>query len=255
MKRIFICSVAIALSVSSQAQGLKGIIKKATTKDSTGKSTVDKIVGGTSGTGTSLSTADVISGLKEALTQGTTKGAEKLSAVDGFFKDAAIKILLPEQAQKVMTTVSRIPGGQKLVDDAILSMNRAAEDASKSAAPIFVTAIKNMSINDAWGILKGGDSAATKYLRTTTTSPLTEAFRPVIEKSLAKVNATQYWSTLFSTYNKLPMVQKINPDLTAYVTDKALGGMFYQVAQQEAKIRKDPVAQTTDLLKKVFGGK
>lgn len=252
MKQLLVAISVLSLT-TVHAQGIKGLIKKATTKDSTGKSAVDKITGG--GSGTQLSTTDIIGGLKEALTQGTTKGAEKLSAVDGFFKDAAIKILLPAEAQKVMTTVSKIPGGQKMVDDAILSMNRAAEDASKSAAPIFVNAIKNMSINDAWGILKGGDSAATKYLRTTTTGALTEAFRPVIETSLNKVNATQHWNTLFTAYNKVPFVQKINPDLTAYVTDKALSGMFYQVAQQEAKIRKDPVAQTTDLLKKVFGSK
>lgn len=253
MKQLLLVAITLASISISQAQGIKNLIKKATTKDSTGKSIADKITGGTSGT--QLSTADIVGGLKEALTQGTTTGAAKLSAVDGFFKDAAIKILLPAEAQKVMTTVSKIPGGQKMVDDAILSMNRAAEDASKSAAPIFVNAIKNMSISDAWGILKGGDSAATKYLRTTTTGALTEAFRPVIETSLSKVNATQHWNTLFTAYNKLPFVQKINPDLTAYVTDKALAGMFYQVAQQEAKIRKDPVAQTTDLLKKVFGSK
>jgi hypothetical protein len=134
-------------------------------------------------------------------------------------------------------------------------MNRAAEDAAKSAAPIFVNAIKNMSIADAWGILKGSDSAATTYLRTQTTQPLTEAFRPVIEGSLAKVNATQHWNTLTSAYNKIPFVSKVNTDLTGYVTNRALSGMFFQVAQEEQKIRKNPVAQTTDLLKKVFGSK
>jgi hypothetical protein len=253
MKQVFIILTMVASFSSINAQGIKGLIKNATKKDSTGKSTIDKITGGNSGS--QLSTADVVSGLKEALTKGTTAGAEKLSAVDGFFKDAAVKILLPEEAQKVMTTVSKLPGGQKMVDDAILSMNRAAEDAAKKAAPIFVDAIKGMSINDAWGILKGGDSAATKYLRTSTSGALTTAFKPVIETSLAKVNATQYWNTLFSAYNKVPFVKQVNPDLTGYVTDKALSGMFYQVAQQEAKIRKDPMAQTTDLLKKVFGGK
>ncbi len=255
MKYIFICSAVLVLSLSAQAQGIKGLIKKATTKDSTtGKSAVDKIIGGTSGSGTQLSSTDVVSGLKEALAVGTQKGAEKLSAADGFFKDAAIKILIPAEAQKVITTVSKIPGGQKMVDDAILSMNRAAEDASKSAAPIFVNAIKNMSITDAFGILKGGDTAATKFLRVTTSGALTEAFKPVIQTSLDKVNATQYWNKLFTTYNKFSL-QKVNPDLTGYVTDKALAGMFHQVALEEQKIRKDPVAQTTDILKKVFGSK
>jgi hypothetical protein len=243
MKRIFIFSVIVVMAFSTQAQGLKGILKKVTGKDTTKQT----------GTGI-LSNADVVSGLKEALSVGVKNGAEKLSSVDGFFKDAAIKILLPTEAKTVMNTVSKLPGGQKIVDDAILSMNRAAEDATKSAAPIFVNAIKNMSITDAFGILKGGDSAATTYLRTQTTAPLTEAFRPTIEQSLAKVNATQYWNTLFSTYNKFSF-KKVNPDLAGYVTEKTLSGIFYQVAQEEQKIRKDPVAQTTDILKKVFGKK
>jgi len=139
------------------------------------------------------------------------------------------------------------------VDEAILSMNRAAEDAAKSAAPIFVDAIKQMTIQDAAGILKGGDSAATTYLRQKTNTSLTNAFNPIIKQSLAKVDATQYWNTAFSAYNKVPFVKKVNTDLTAYVTEKALAGIFYQVAQEEQKIRKNPAAQTTDLLKKVFG--
>lgn len=175
-----------------------------------------------------------------------------MSAVDGFFKDAAIKILMPQEAQNVIEAVKKVPGGDKMVDDAILSMNRAAEDAAKSAAPIFVNAIKGMSISDAFGILRGGDTAATAYLRRQTTNQLTEAFRPVIEQSLAKVNATHYWNTVFSTYNRFAL-KKVNPDLAGYVTDKALYGIFYQVAEEERKIRKDPLAQTTNLLKKVFG--
>ena len=139
----------------------------------------------------------------------------------------------------------------KQVDNAILSMNRAAEDAAKNAAPIFVNAIKQMSIQDAFGILKGGDFAATNYLKQKTTASLTEAFRPVIENSLRKVNATKYWNTVFSTYNKFS-AEKVNTDLPAYVTEKAMAGIFYQVGQEEQKIRKDPVARTTDILKKVF---
>lgn len=240
MKKIF-CIVTILLSLQTvQSQGLKGVLNKVAGKDK--------------GTQTGLTVNEVADGLKEALNVGVKNGAEKLSAADGFFKDAAIKILLPPEAQKITNAVSKIPGGQKMVDDAILSMNRAAEDAAKSAAPIFVNAIKNMSIADAFGILKGGDTAATAYLRKQTTSPLTEAFRPVIETSLAKVNATQHWSTLTTAYNKIPFVSKVNTDLTGYVTDKALFGMFFQVALEEQKIRKNPVAQTTNLLKKVFGG-
>ena len=241
MKKTIVLIISICSIYGTNAQGLKGILKKVTGKDNTSQ--------------TGLSTNEIADGLKEALNIGVKNGAERLSAVDGFFKDAAIKILLPDEAKSVMNTVSKIPGGQKMVDDAILSMNRAAEDAAKSAAPIFVSAIKNMSIADAWGILKGGDSAATSYLRVQTTQPLTEAFRPVIEQSLTKVNATQHWNTLFSAYNKIPFTKKVNPDLTGYVTDKALSGMFYQVEIEEQKIRKNPVAQTTNLLKKVFGGK
>ena len=182
---------------------------------------------------------------------GTNKGAAKLSAVDGFFKDAAIKILMPDEAKKAEKTLRNMGLG-KQVDDAILSMNRAAEDAAKSAAPIFVNAIKGMSFQDALSILRGADTAATGYLKSKTTASLTEALRPVIENSLKKVNATKYWNTVFTTYNKFTL-QKVNPDLAAYVTEKALVGIFYQIAQEEKNIRKDPLARTSDLLKKVFG--
>lgn len=206
---------------------------------------------GSSSGGENLSSGTIASGLKEALEVGTERGSAKLSSVDGFFKDAAIKILMPEEAQKAEQKLRSIGLG-KQVDNAILSMNRAAEDASKSAAPIFINAIKQMSIGDAVGILKGGDFAATDYLKSKTTSNLTEAFRPVIEQSLGKVDATKYWNTVFSTYNKFS-TDKVNTDLSAYVTDKALAGIFHDVALEEQKIRKDPMAQTTDLLKKVFG--
>jgi hypothetical protein len=206
----------------------------------------------TGGSKDSLGSNNIASGLKEALSIGVQKGTQRLAAADGFFKDAAVKILLPPEAQKVEKTLRNVGMG-KLVDSAILSMNRAAEDAAKSASPIFVNAIKEMSIQDAVGILKGTDTAATGYLRTKTTSPLTEAFRPVIETSLAKVNATKHWNSLVTAYNKIPLVSKVNPDLSAYVTEKALSGIFYQVGQEEKLIRKDPMARTTDLLKSVFG--
>jgi len=201
----------------------------------------------------SLSSADIGSGLKEALNKGVQQGTAKLSAADGFFKDAAIKILMPPEAQKVEKTLRNTGFGPQ-VDEAILSMNRAAEDAAKSASPIFLDAIKQMSFQDALAILKGGDSSATQYLRSKTTMALTAAFRPVIDKSLSKVNATEYWNTVFGTYNKVPFVKKVNPDLGAYVTEKALTGIFYQIALEEVDIRKNPVARTTDILKKVFGG-
>jgi hypothetical protein len=203
--------------------------------------------------GAGLSNEDVVAGLKEALSIGARNGADKLSSVDGFFANAAIKVLMPEEAKKVESTLRNLGLGN-LVDNAILSMNRAAEEASKSAAPIFVDAVKSMSIQDAFGILKGSDSAATVYLKGKTTVNLTNAFQPVIDKALEKTNATRYWKDLFETYNKLPTTfNKVNTDLSGYVTSKALTGMFYQVALEEQKIRKDPAARVTDILKKVFG--
>lgn len=245
-------SVLFACYATTQAQFGKFLKKDTTSGKSTGSTLGSLLKSVTGGSKDSLSTNDIASGLKEALTQGVQKGTTKLSAVDGFFKDAAIKILLPPEAQKVEKTLRGVGMGS-LVDDAILSMNRAAEDAAKSAAPIFVNAIKGMSIQDALGILQGGDSSATTYLRGKTTSPLTTAFTPVIDSSLTKVDATKYWNKLITAYNKIPMVSKVNPDLSSYVTQKALSGIFVQVGQQEQAIRKDPLARTTDLLKKVFG--
>jgi hypothetical protein len=250
MKRfLFLSSVLCALSFSSQAQGLKGMIKNATKKDSSGKTSIDKMLG-MSGGKSALSNEEIINGLKEALQVGTEKGTNKLSAADGFFKDAVLKILMPAEAQKAEKTLRNMGLGRQ-VDNAILSMNRAAEDAAKSAAPIFINAIKGMSFQDALSILRGGDNAATTYLKDKTSVSLTEAFRPVIETSLKKVNATKYWNTVFTTYNKFSK-EEVNTDLSAYVTEKALAGIFYQVAQEEQKIRKDPFARTSDLLKKVF---
>ncbi len=232
------------------------------TKDSTSKSVTPStqstgglggLLSGIAGIGNgSLTNTDISSGLKEALQIGASNAAKKLSIADGFFGNAALKILMPPEAQKIEKTLRSVGMG-KQVDDAILSMNRAAENASQSAAPIFVNAIKGMTITDAVGILKGNDTAATSYLRGKTTIQLTDAFKPVIQESLDKVNATSYWSTLMSAYNAIPFVSKINTDLAGYVTDKALSGMFLTVSQEEKNIRKDPVAQTTDILKKVFG--
>ena len=242
-------SLLFFLSFSLQAQGLKGMIKNAGKKDSSGKSSVNKMLGLPAGKSL-LSNEEIINGLKEALQVGTEKGTAKLSATDGFFKDAVLKILMPDEAKKAEKTLRNMGLG-KQVDNAILSMNRAAEDAAKSAAPIFINAIKGMSFQDALSILKGSDNAATTYLKDKTTISLTEAFRPVIESSLKKVDATKHWNTVFTTYNKFS-AEKVNTDLSAYVTERALSGIFFQLAQEEQKIRKDPVARTSDLLKKVF---
>jgi hypothetical protein len=240
MKRI-VLPLLLLTSVASFAQS--GLLKKAS-------GILNKASGGK---GTSLTNDEIVAGLKDALSVGAQNSANKLSSVDGFFANAAIKVLMPPEAQKVEKTL-RAAGMGKLVDNAILSMNRAAEDASKSAAPIFVNAIKSMSIQDALSILKGSDTAATGYLRGKTVAALTSAFRPVIDTALQKTSATSYWKTVFDAYNKLPTTfNKINPDLAGYVTEKSLSGMFYQVAQEEQKIRKDPAARVTDILKKVFG--
>lgn len=254
MKKVFFFSFLLAasfLTVSAPAQSFKKVLKKATQKDSANSGFFDKAFNNISGSNTNLSTEEISKGLKEALQIGAERGMQKLSAVDGFFKEAAIKILMPEEAKQVEQKLRNMGMG-RLVDDAILSMNRAAEDAAKSATPIFINAIKQISIQDAVGILKGSDFAATDYLKNKTTTSLTEAFRPVIEASLKKVEATKYWNTVFATYNRFS-THKVNTDLSAYVTEKALAGIFYQVGQEEQKIRKDPVARTTDLLEKVFG--
>ncbi|RYZ23621.1 MAG: DUF4197 domain-containing protein [Chitinophagaceae bacterium] len=258
MKRLFLLLAAGSIGAAAQAQGLNGLLKKAQTsiKDSATRSQVTEVVNRevarvTGGSTAGLSNDDIIRGLKEALSVGTNNGTNRLSAVDGFFKDAALKILMPAEAQKVEKTLRNLGMG-KQVDNAILSMNRAAEDAAKSAAPIFLNAIKGITIQDGLSILKGDNQAATNYLKGKTQNPLTEAFRPVIEQSLQKVNATKYWNTLFTTYNKVSK-DKVNPDLAAYVTDKALYGIFFQVGQEEQKIRQDPAARVSEILQKVFG--
>lgn len=204
------------------------------------------------GVGT-LSNAEIISGLKEALRVGTDTSTKKLSLINGFFGDDIIRILMPPEAQKVEKTLRDVGFGGT-VDKAIVSMNRAAEDATKFVGNIFWNSIQQMTINDAIGILRGGDFAATEYLKRTTTQQLTNAFRPVIDKSLTKVSATKYWDDVFSVYNRFSRTP-VNTDLGAYVTDKALGGLFYHIGLQEQQIRKDPAKRVTEILRRVFGSR
>ena len=227
----------VALSAISQLPNLKKGLEK------TGIS-----IPGT----TSLSEEDVGKGLKEALNNGIEKGVNKLSKPDGYFKDDQIKLFLPEEAKQVESKLRNLGQGKK-VDAAIESMNRAAEDAANSSKELFVAAIKNLSLNDAMKILNGDDDAATSYLSTQTRNSLVDKFKPVIKSSLDKVGATQHWETLFTAYNKIPLVQKVNPDLVDYTTEKAINGLFIQIAKQELEIRKNPAARVSDLLKKVFG--
>lgn len=204
--------------------------------------------------GSSLSNDEVVKGLKEALSIGSKNSADKASKTDGYFRNPLIKILMPPEAKQLDVTLRKLGAG-KQVDAFVMQLNRAAEDAAKKAAPIFLDAILHMKLQDGLSILQGNDDAATRFLQNSTNSALVAAFAPVIKGSLDKVQITKYWTPLTSKYNKLPMVKKVNPDLTNYVTTRAIEGLFKLVAQEEAKIRKDPTAQVTDLLKKVFGKK
>jgi len=208
----------------------------------------------TNGTGGGLTEAEAAAGIKEALSQGLVKATLQLNKTDGFFGDAFYKILLPPDAKKIESTL-RTLGLGKSVDKAILQINRGAEDAVGFAQPIFIDAVKQMTLSDAINIVKGGDTSATHYFRTKTLDKLTTAFLPVIKTSLDKVNATKYYGDIVNTYNNFPTTfKKLNPDLPNFVTEKATNALFDLVAKEEKNIRENPVARTTDILKKVFGG-
>ena len=205
-----------------------------------------------SGAGSPTQT-EITMGLKQALEFGTNYSAERLGAKDGYLGNLAVKILFPEEAAKVERTLRSI-GLSKLADDVILSINRAAEDAAEEAKPIFVSAIKQMTIADATNILLTNNSdAATQYFRRVTSAQLADKFQPIIAKSLNQVGATRYWTDAISRYNKIPLVADINPDLTSYVTQKAIDGLFHEIAQEELKIRNNIASRNTSLLQKVFG--
>lgn len=198
------------------------------------------------------SSIEIGGSLKQALEIATSKSSDKLSAVDGFFGNAAIKILFPPQAQKAERTLRKF-GFNKLCDNAILSLNRAAEDAAKQAKPIFINAIKQMTLKDVTNILLGKPDAATEYFKRTTTVNLTVAFKPVVQNSLNKTGATKYYGDAVNQYNRVPFVRKMNPDISDYVTQKAIDGLFYEIALEEQNIRHNVGARTTPLLQKVFG--
>lgn len=212
---------------------------------------LDAVTQPSAGTAGGLTNSDIASGLKEALRIGVTNGASQASKLDGYFKNPLLKIAFPPEAQNVANKLRQI-GFSKQVDQFELSLNRAAEDAAKKAAPVFVKAITSMSIQDAVGILGGTNDAATQYLRRTSGQQLVTEFTPIIDSTLKKNNATKYYSDLVNTYNKIPFVQKANPNLTEYATNKAVDGLFILVAQEEKKIRENPAARVTDLLKRVF---
>ncbi len=198
-----------------------------------------------------LTSDQIGAGLKEALNVGISKGADQLSRKDGYFK-SAYKILLPDEVRKVTNKLQNIPGFTQVEDKMLELLNRAAEDAAKSAKPIFVDAIKQMTFRDATNILMGADNAATDYLHRSTNSKLYNAFQPKVVQSLDRVNATEYWGKAVNAYNKIPFVEKLNPRLDDYVTNKALNGLFSMVEKKERGIRKNVSERTSDLLRKVF---
>jgi hypothetical protein len=213
-----------------------------------------------------LTEDEVVSGLKEALEVGAKNAAGRLSVENGYFGDAAVKIMLPDEAKTIIDNISRIPGGEQLVEDVILRINRAAEDAAKEVAPIFVNSITSMTVRDAFNILKGADNAATSYLKATTYSDLHTLFKPKIQNSTEKkiignVSTKDSWVALTGKWNsvanslagKLAGLKPVNTDLDEYLTRKALEGMFSKVEIEELKIRKEVSARVTPLLKRVFG--
>ncbi len=226
----FLCGLQL------QAQNLSGILQKA------GKLVEPQ----------QLNSADISAGLKEALTLGAEKGCAELSKHDGFFKNAARKIAMPPEVQKIESTIRSV-GLNQLADAFILSLNRAAEDACKTAAPILIQAIKDMTVSDGISILRGNERAATEYLRNKTQATLAQEFKPTIQTSLATVQATKYWDQLNKAYQSIPFSnKKTNPDLADYVTEKALQGIFDEIALHEKEIRTNPVARTSALLKSLF---
>lgn len=245
MKTKFILLTAlVSVSFFSSAQFFDKI-------KSEGEKAVNQATGG-SGTST-LTNDEVVRGLKEALTNGAKSSVDRGSLADGFYKNAKLFIPFPPEAQKMKQKLSSM-GFDKKVTAFEESMNRAAEGAAKDAFDVFSGAITGMSVSDGFAILKGSDSSATHYLRENTTTQLTQKFTPIVKAAMDKVNVTAYWTPLATTYNKIPGVTKQNPDLEAYVTQKAINGLMILISEQEAKIRQDPAAQVTDLLKKVFGG-
>jgi hypothetical protein len=238
MKNIVLIFVAISICCGCRTQDVKKIMDS-----------VNKVM--SSG---SLTNSEVIAGLKEALTIGAKESASAASAVDGFYKNSKIAIPWPAEAQKMKDVLLKI-GLTKQVASFEETMNRAAEEAAKGAYAVFADAVRGMTIQDGFAILNGNETAATQYLREKTTTPLKAKFAPIVGTAIEKVKITSYWNPLVTAYNKIPGVTKQNPNLEAYITDRAIDGLMTLIAEQEVKIRKDPAAQVTALLKKVFGSK
>ena len=235
--RIIFCVLLLALSTSTFAQFGK-LVDKA-------KSAV------ANGSSSGSNPSEIANALKQALEIGANKSADVLSVSNGFFGNQTVKIFFPPEAQKAEATLRKL-GLNQMCDDAILSFNRAAEDAAKTAKPILINAVKNMSINDATNILMGSKDAATTYFKSNTTDSLTNVFSPIVENSIEKVGATKYYGAFVDKYNKIPFATKLSSDLKAYVTEKAIEGLFKEIAKEELKIRENKTFRTTELMQKVF---
>jgi len=238
MKQTILLLFAISIAAISPAQSILDKAKQKLTKSQSGGVTEE----------------EAGKGVKEALNNGISSAVSFLNKPDAFFKSELYKVLLPPDAKKMEKTLRDLGMG-KMCDDAILAINRGAEDAVGFATPIFVDAIKQMTVTDALKLVTGGKNSITDFFREKTSAKLKEAFLPVIQKSLEKTNATKYYGDAVDRYNKVPLVKKMNPDLASYVADRALFALFDRIAVEEANIRNNPAARTSDLLKKVFGGK
>ena len=242
MKKLLTIFICLSVTVSAQRwKDLEKLSKKA-------KSELKKITK----TKTPFTAEEAAQALKDALNIGLEKGVRILSIKDGFYKNKKVKIPFPPEAKRISKKLKKMGMGKE-INKVVLSINRAAEDASASALPIFTIAIKKMSIKDAIGIVKGDSTAGTDYLQNRSTTDLEIAFTPIIKSSLKKVNATKYWKDVISAYNKIPLVKKMEPNLEIYVTQRAIQGLFSIVEEEELKIRENPKKRITDLLKKVFG--
>lgn len=243
IKSIFIIFFSVFLSFSLNAQSLKSLKNKALK--------IKKDLVNNSSNVSSISENEAARALREALDNGIKNSVDLVSKEDGYLNNPEIKIPFPPDAKRVEDRLRKL-GMNKLVDDAILYINKAAEEAAVAAKPIFVETIKNMTVTDAINIVKGNDNEGTEYLMKNTSDTLYKKFISPIRVSLEKVNATKHWGTVMNTYNKIPLVQKINPKLDDYVTRKALDGLFLMIAKEEKKIRENPLARVTETLKKVF---
>lgn len=246
---IIIASILVGLTSNAQSY-LEKLKRKKDSLAKVAKEKTDAVMPGT--TAPKLTNDEVIKGLKEALSVGTSSSSAIASKTDGFYKNTRLFIPWPEEANEMKAKLIKI-GMAKKVNDFEMSLNRAAEEAARKAAPVFVDAITNMSVQDGFAILKGADTAATNYLRKTTYNPLKEKFMPVVKEAIATVKVTSYWTPLATAYNKLPGVKKQNPNLDEYVTNKAINGLMLLISDEEKNIRNNPTARVSDLLKKVFG--